>query len=93
MVAQSRINYPALKFQLADATALPFDAEFDAVFSNAVLHWVRPKYSGEFTDADRFYFVLESPHAQAPAPDMDAIRRELEAKERAANAVYDTWLR
>ena len=42
MVAQSRINYPALRFQLADATALPFDAEFDAVFSNAVLHWVRP---------------------------------------------------
>ncbi len=23
-----------------DATALPFDAEFDAVFSNAVLHWI-----------------------------------------------------
>ena len=25
---------------VADASALPFDAEFDAVFSNAVLHWV-----------------------------------------------------
>jgi trans-aconitate methyltransferase len=24
-----------------DAAALPFDAEFDAVFSNAVLHWIR----------------------------------------------------
>ena len=26
---------------MADATSLPFDDEFDAVFSNAVLHWVR----------------------------------------------------
>jgi SAM-dependent methyltransferase len=42
MVAQARINFPALAFQLADATALTFDGQFDAVFSNAVLHWVRP---------------------------------------------------
>jgi len=27
--------------RVMDATALTFDAEFDAVFSNAVLHWVR----------------------------------------------------
>lgn len=27
--------------RVADATALSFDAEFDAVFSNAVLHWIR----------------------------------------------------
>ena len=26
--------------RLLDAQALPFDAEFDAVFSNAVLHWI-----------------------------------------------------
>jgi len=27
--------------RVADVTALDFDAEFDAVFSNAVLHWIR----------------------------------------------------
>lgn len=27
--------------RVADATALGFDGEFDAVFSNAVLHWIR----------------------------------------------------
>ncbi|HET6346016.1 MAG TPA: methyltransferase domain-containing protein, partial [Myxococcota bacterium] len=27
--------------RLADAHALPFDAQFDAVFSNAALHWMR----------------------------------------------------
>jgi SAM-dependent methyltransferase len=42
MVAQARINYPDLTFQLADARDLPFANQFDAVFSNAVLHWVRP---------------------------------------------------
>ena len=30
-----------LDARVADATALPFDGEFDAVFSNAVLHWVK----------------------------------------------------
>jgi trans-aconitate methyltransferase len=30
-----------LDARVADATALDFDAEFDAVFSNAVLHWIR----------------------------------------------------
>jgi trans-aconitate methyltransferase len=41
MVGQARQNYPNLQFALKDATALDFDGEFDAVFSNAVLHWVR----------------------------------------------------
>ena len=31
-----------LDAEVADAAALAFDEEFDAVFSNAVLHWVRP---------------------------------------------------
>ena len=30
-----------LDARVADARALPFDSEFDAVFSNAVLHWVK----------------------------------------------------
>jgi len=34
------VRFPNLTFQEADASALPFDLEFDAVFSNAVLHWV-----------------------------------------------------
>lgn len=32
---------PNLGFQLMDATALDFNADFDVVFSNAALHWVR----------------------------------------------------
>jgi trans-aconitate methyltransferase len=40
MVAQARQNYPRVKFVLADATSFQFDQPFDAVFSNAVLHWI-----------------------------------------------------
>jgi trans-aconitate methyltransferase len=40
MVAQARQNYPKLKFTLADARALQFEEPFDAVFSNAALHWI-----------------------------------------------------
>jgi trans-aconitate methyltransferase len=40
MIAQARQNYPKLKFSLADARAFQFDEPFDAVFSNAALHWI-----------------------------------------------------
>jgi trans-aconitate 2-methyltransferase len=41
MLGQARQNYPNLKFVLADATSFRFEEPFDAVFSNAVLHWVK----------------------------------------------------
>jgi hypothetical protein len=37
-------------------------------------------YSGEITDAKRFYFVLEPPNPPPPEPDMDAIRAALAPK-------------
>jgi trans-aconitate methyltransferase len=40
MVSKAREKYPALTFELMDATSLAFEAQFDGVFSNAVLHWV-----------------------------------------------------
>jgi hypothetical protein len=33
-----------------------------------------PDFSGEITDAKRFFFLLEPPHPPEPEPDMDAIR-------------------
>jgi SAM-dependent methyltransferase len=41
MIGQARQNYPKLKFQLADARSFQVSEPFDAVFSNAALHWVR----------------------------------------------------
>jgi trans-aconitate methyltransferase len=40
MIARAREAHPDLPFVRADARALPFGRSFDAVFSNAVLHWV-----------------------------------------------------
>jgi SAM-dependent methyltransferase len=42
MIDQARANFPALEFAVHDACALPYHGEFDAVFSNAALHWVQP---------------------------------------------------
>ena len=41
MIAQARQNFPKLHFQLTDARSFRFDKPFDAIFSNAALHWVR----------------------------------------------------
>lgn len=40
MIGQARQNYPGLRFVLADAAKLEFTDEFDAIFSNAALHWM-----------------------------------------------------
>ncbi len=40
MIGQSRQNFPKLQFVLENVAAMQFNAEFDALFSNAALHWV-----------------------------------------------------
>lgn len=40
MIGQARQNFPALTFVLENAAEMPFASEFDAVFSNAALHWM-----------------------------------------------------
>jgi len=40
MVMAARTAYPNQKFEVVDARELKFNEEFDAVFSNAVLHWI-----------------------------------------------------
>jgi trans-aconitate 2-methyltransferase len=40
MIGQARQNFPHLPFVLKDAAAMDYEDEFDAVFSNAALHWM-----------------------------------------------------
>ncbi|MFI5136485.1 MAG: class I SAM-dependent methyltransferase [Sphingobacteriales bacterium] len=40
MIARAANTYPDIQFVEADATDFHFDEPFDAVFSNATLHWV-----------------------------------------------------
>ena len=45
MIAAARKNFPKLRFEVVDVAAIPFANEFDAVFSNAVLHWISDQES------------------------------------------------
>lgn len=45
MIHQSRANYPTLHFEVADAANYRDSQPFDAVFSNAALHWIKPPES------------------------------------------------
>lgn len=40
MIAQAREQYPTLRFEVMDALDLTLEETFDAVFSNATLHWI-----------------------------------------------------
>ncbi len=41
MIERARALYPELCFESADATSFRFDEPFDAVFSNAAIHWMK----------------------------------------------------
>lgn len=43
MIQAAQAKFPEIDFQQADARNLPFSASFDAIFSNAVLHWIPEK--------------------------------------------------
>ena len=40
MIETARSTYPQLEFHVADARDLSFESPFDAIFSNATLHWI-----------------------------------------------------
>lgn len=43
MIARAKAAYPDLEFKVQSATEFYFDEHFNAIFSNAVLHWVQDK--------------------------------------------------
>ena len=42
MIAEAQKNFPGIPFEVADGRTFHSSEPFDAVYSNAVLHWVRP---------------------------------------------------
>jgi len=40
MIAQAKANYPELDFRVANGASFSFDEPFDAIFTNATLHWI-----------------------------------------------------
>lgn len=41
MIRRAREAYPEMRFEVADAANIPLETLFDAVFSNATLHWIK----------------------------------------------------
>lgn len=41
MISQAKEKFPNIEFKVQNATTMEYKDEFDAVFSNATLHWVR----------------------------------------------------
>ncbi|TNJ63493.1 methyltransferase domain-containing protein [Paenibacillus hemerocallicola] len=68
MIATARDKYPDLSFEAADAHAYPARLRFDAVFSNAALHWMtRPaevirSVSGALKPGGRFVAEFGGKH-------------------------------
>jgi trans-aconitate 2-methyltransferase len=42
MIAKAKENYPDIQFLVADGANFSFPEPFDAIFSNAALHWIKP---------------------------------------------------
>jgi trans-aconitate methyltransferase len=41
MIEEARKNYPDIRFEVGDGAGFHFENPFDAVFSNAAIHWMR----------------------------------------------------
>jgi trans-aconitate methyltransferase len=41
MISTAKVNYPHINFSVADASSFQVEEPLDAVFSNAVLHWIK----------------------------------------------------
>lgn len=40
MIDKAKVQFSDIEFKVCDALALPYEREFDVVFSNAVFHWI-----------------------------------------------------
>lgn len=90
MIEAARARYPELEFERADARSFSFPYAFDAVFSNAVLHWileaegVARRVSGSLKSGGRFVaeFGGRGNVARIAGALREALREEGRADER-----------
>ncbi|MFB6172899.1 MAG: methyltransferase domain-containing protein [Haloarculaceae archaeon] len=84
MIATARDAYPECDFVRADARAFSFDEPFDAVFSNAALHWIPDQDAVLASVADALApggrFVAELGGTGNVAAIVDAVRAEAAAR-------------
>ncbi|MEP7053092.1 MAG: methyltransferase domain-containing protein [Pseudomonadota bacterium] len=81
MVKEARRKHPSLRFDVGDGQELRFESEFDAVFSNATLHWM-PRADDVASGVARALrpggrFVAEFGGAKCVQTVRDAVKDEL----------------
>jgi trans-aconitate methyltransferase len=83
MIETARKTYPELAFRRGDARGFAVEEPFDAVFSNAVLHWINDQDAVLDSVADALRpggrFVAELGGSGNVAAIVDAVRGELNA--------------
>ena len=68
MIAKAKEAYPNIQFFVKDATNFSFDEPFDAVFSNATLHWINDQEKAlqciynSLKQGGRFVFEMGGKH-------------------------------
>lgn len=95
MITQARARYPVIEFRLTDARVMKFETPFDAVFSNAALHWIHEagEVIGRIVEALRpgGRFVAEFGGKGNVVLIQDGIRHALEAVGTDPSAVFPIW--
>ena len=94
MIEKAKAEYPNIDFEILSATDFHFAEKFDAIFSNAVLHWVLEKEKA----IDCMYetlktngrLVIEMGGKNNVQSIMDAIKKYL-PKYSAANTSFNIW--
>ncbi|MBS1666910.1 MAG: methyltransferase domain-containing protein [Bacteroidetes bacterium] len=95
MIAKAKAEYPNLDFQFLSATDFQFSEPFDAIFSNAVLHWVLEKEKAiaciykNLKPGGRF--VMEMGGKDNVKRIVDAIKRVLAKHGFTKEAAMDIW--
>lgn len=95
MIDAAKSAYPDIEFHCMDATGFSFSEQFDAIFSNAVLHWVQPPEDVIKRIVDALKpdgrFVAEFGGHHNVEQVVDALVAELEHRGYADAASWNPW--
>lgn len=95
MIADAKSKFPGIEFHVGDAAHFSFHQPFDAIFSNATLHWVLEKEAAVKCMFDALKqggrLVAEFGGKGNVQTLVKQLRRSLAANGFAANAEKDVW--
>ena len=95
MIEKARLEYPEINFRVSSATDFLDENRFDAIFSNAVLHWIKEKDLA----IDRMFrnlvangrLVLEMGGKQNVAGILNALKNVLQRRGFTEQAAIEQW--